>query len=197
MVSGVPQGTYYTWDMRFNAANCNIMQVSQTLDPKHFNYSRTGQVLEGVMDAKYFGLTLSNNLGWSKYIATMTNTANSKLLVLYRNMNGYPEKLKQTSYFSLICSFIEYGATGWDPYQRYNSVKVERVQLKAARFVKSRYTRCSNVSDMLDELRWLSLSQRRQEARLILFYKIINGLAQVPYEGVIIEAYMRTSRNTI
>ena len=28
-----------------------------------------------------------------------------------------------------------------------------------------------------------SCSQRRQESRLILFYKIINGLAQVPYEG--------------
>ena len=30
----------------------------------------------------------------------------------------------------------------------------------------------------------LPLSQRRQEARLILFYKVINGLAQVPFEGV-------------
>ena len=29
----------------------------------------------------------------------------------------------------------------------------------------------------------------RQEARHILFYKIINGLAQVPFEGVLVEAY--------
>ena len=36
---------------------------------------------------------------------------------------------------------------------------------------------------------WTPLSQRRQEARLILFYKIINGLAQVPFEGVLVEAY--------
>ena len=52
----------------------------------------------------------------------------------------------------------------------------------------------SSVSDMLDELGWPPLSQRRQEARLILFYKIINGLAQVPFEGVLIEAYMGTRR---
>ena len=38
------------------------------------------------------------------------------------------------------------------------------------------------------------LSQRRQEARLILFYKIINGLAQVPFEGVLVEAYKGTRR---
>ena len=40
-----------TWGMRFNAAKCNIMRVSRTRDPKLFNYSLTGQVLEKVMDA--------------------------------------------------------------------------------------------------------------------------------------------------
>ena len=36
---------------------------------------------------------------------------------------------------------MEYGATVWDPYQKYNSNKVERVQRRAARFVKIRYSR--------------------------------------------------------
>ena len=55
--------------------------------------------------------------------------------------------------------------------------------------------RDTSVSDMLDVLGWTPLSQRRQEARLILFYKIINGLAQVPFEGVLVEAYKGTRRN--
>ena len=136
--------------MRFNAAKCNIMRVSRTRDPKLFNYSVTGQVPEEVMDAKYLGVTLSNDLEWSKHIATMTNKANSKLSFSRRNLKGCPEKLKQTAYFSLIRSFMEYGATVWDPYQNYNSDKVERVQRRAARFVKSRYSRYSSVSDTLD-----------------------------------------------
>ena len=68
-----------TWGMRFNAAKCNIMRVSRTHDPKLFSYSLTGQVLEEVMDAKYLGVTLSNDLEWSKHIETMTNKANSNL----------------------------------------------------------------------------------------------------------------------
>ena len=68
-----------TWGMRFNAAKCYIMLVSQTRNPKLFNYSLTGQVLEEVMDAKYLGVTLSNDLEWSKLITTMENKANSKL----------------------------------------------------------------------------------------------------------------------
>ena len=47
---------------------------------------------------------------------------------------------------------------------------------------------------MLDVLGWTPLSQRRQEARLIMFYKIINGLAQVPFEGVRVEAYKGARR---
>ena len=124
----------------------------------------------------------------------MTNKANSKLSFLRRNLKGCPEKLKQTAYFSLIRSFMVYGATVWDPYQKYNSDKIERVQRQAARFVKSRYLRYSSVSDMLDVLGWTPISQRRQEARLILFYKIINSLAQVPFEGVLVEAYKGTRR---
>ena len=146
------------------------------------------------MDAKYLGVTLSNDLEWSKHIATMTNKANSKLSFLCRYLKGCPEKLKQTAYFSLVSSFMEYGATVWDPYQKYNSDKIERVQRRAARFVKSRYSRYSSVSDMLDVLGWTPLSQRRQDARLILFYKIINGLAQVPFEGVLVDAYKGTRR---
>ena len=77
---------------------------------------------------------------------------------------------------------MEYGATVCDPHQKYNSDKIEKVQCRAAGFVKSRYSRYPNVSDMLDVLGWTPLYQRRQEARLILFYKIINRLAQVPFE---------------
>ena len=46
------------------------------------------------MDAKYLGVTLSNDLEWSKHIATMTNKANSKLSFLCSNLKGCPEKPK-------------------------------------------------------------------------------------------------------
>ena len=58
--------------------------------------------------------------------------------------------------------------------------------------MKSRYGRHSSVSEMLYELAWSPLSQRRHEATLILFYKIINGLAEVLFEGILIDAHRGT-----
>ena len=47
---------------------------------------------------------------------------------------------------------------------------------------------------MLNELGWHSLSKRREDARLILFYKIINNLAKVPHEHILVKAYGGTRR---
>ena len=133
------------------------------------------------MDAKYFGVTLSNDLEWSKHIATKTNKANSKLSFLCRNLMGCPEKLKQTAYFSLICSSMEYGATAHTKNTTVTKMRGCSVELQGSSKV--------GIQDTLVFLMcwgWTPLSQRRQEARLILFYyNIINGLAQVPFEGVI------------
>ena len=62
--------------------------------------------------------------------------------------------------------------------------------------MKNRYVH-SSVSEMLHELRLPTLSQRRYEARLIILYKMINGLAEVPFEGVLIEVYKNTQVHTI
>ena len=68
------------------------------------------------------------------------------------------------------------------------------MQGRDARLVESRYSRYSSVSDMLNVLGWTPLFQRKHEARRILFYKIINGLAQVPFEGILVESYKGTRR---
>ena len=67
------------------------------------------------------------------------------------------------------------------------------VQRRVARFVKSRYRRTDSVTAMLDELGWLILSKRHKDTRLILLiYKIINNLAQLPHEHILTKAYEGT-----
>ena len=182
------------WGMRFNAAKCNIMRVSRMRLPFLYSYKLSGQVLDEVKDSKYLGVTISDNLDWSKHITTTTTKANARLSFIKRNLKDCPQKLKEIAYFSLVRSFVDYASAVWDPHQKFNQVKLEMVQRRAARFVKSRYKRTDSVTAMLDELGWPILSKRRKDARLILFYKIINNLAQVPHEHILTKAYEGTRK---
>ena len=50
------------------------------------------------------------------------------------------------------------------------------------------------ITAVLEERGWPILSKRRMNARLILFYKIINNLAQVPHEHISTKAYEGTRK---
>ena len=58
----------------------------------------SGQVLGEVEDTKYLGVTLSDNLDWSKHITTTTTTtkANARLSFIKRKLKDCPKTLKET-----------------------------------------------------------------------------------------------------
>ena len=68
------------------------------------------------------------------------------------------------------------------------------VQHRAARYVLNRYNNTSSVTNMLRDLKWQSLEQRRKAQRLINLYKIRNGQVILDdRETRFIPSYRRTS----
>ena len=67
-----------------------------------------------------------------------------------------------------------------EPFHSNLHYKIEIVQRRTVRWVSSNYFTCDSVSSMLDSLGWRSFEDRRANARLILFYKIVSNLVAVP-----------------
>ena len=172
------------WGMRFNASKCNIMRISRSRDPITKFYTLGGPVLQEVDSAKYLGITISNELGWSTHIAGTASKAGRTLGFLRRNLKSCPEKLKETAYISLVRSTLEYGATIWDPHLSKDISVLEKVQRKAARFIKKDYRSTSSVTDMLQELGLKSLEDRRRDLRLALLFKVTHGYVKVPASAI-------------
>ena len=117
----------------------------------------------------------SRQLGWSTHIGHVTSKASRMLGVVRRNLYNCPESVKETAYFSLVRPHTEYASVVWDPYQKNDKKRVERIQRSAARFVKSNYKRTKGtVTSLLSEIGWQSLEDRRRVARLTIMYKIVN-----------------------
>jgi hypothetical protein len=53
------------------------------------------------------------------------------------------------------------------------------VQRRPARYVQNRYHNTSSVTEIIGQLQWTSLEERRKTARLILLFKISNGLVKI------------------
>ena len=68
------------------------------------------------------------------------------------------------------------------------------VQRRAARYVSNRFHYTSSVSSILEELKWPTLEERRRKARLVLMYKIVNGLVKIDATDRLIKP-SRISRN--
>ena len=73
-----------------------------------------------------------------------------------------------------------YGTQLAAPTNQGLRMKIESVQRKAARFVNSDWSWESSPTQMLKDLKWNSLEFDRQISSLMLLYKIINGLVEIP-----------------
>ena len=79
---------------------------------------------------------------------------------------------KETAYKGLVRPTLEYCCAVWDPHYKKHIHMLEMVQRRAARFVLHRYHNTSSVTDMLQQLRWDLLCQRRARIRLAMLYQI-------------------------
>ena len=119
-------------------------------------------------------------MNWDPYISKATSKANKTLGFLRRNLNKYPQNIKESACKSFVRPHLEYASAVWNSYRQCHINKIEMVERRAARFVTSNYSRePGTVTSILQNLGWPTLETRRQGARLILLYKIIHGEAAV------------------
>ena len=138
------------------------MRISRSTKPLTRFYSLCNCVLQEVDQAKYLGVNISRELQWSGHITSTTGKANSSLAFLRRNLKNCPQKLKEIAYISLVRSVLEYSSSIWDPYHAKDISSIERIQRRAARFVKSDYLTTSSVTAMINDLGWKDLAHRRR-----------------------------------
>ncbi len=183
------------WAMEFNPSKCQVMHISRNKKPSKHEYTLHGTTLEAVDAAKYLGVTITPKLNFNKHIDNVTASATRSLNFLKRNLQVSSPKLKITAYNALVRPLLEYAPTVWNPYTSTYIKKVEMVQRRAARYTLHRYHYTSSVGEMLQQLGWQTLQQRREQQSLCMMYKIHYGLVAFNKAQYLIPA-QQTRRTT-
>ncbi|KAJ4441374.1 hypothetical protein ANN_11229 [Periplaneta americana] len=77
-------------------------------------------------------------------------------------------KSRKIAYLTLVRPLMEYGTTCWDPYRIYQINSLERIQYRAAKFVKGKR---EDGNDTIKELKWETLENRRRKTRIASLYR--------------------------
>ena len=110
----------------------------------------------------------------------ITANANRTLGFVKRNVQTKNKDIRILAYNSLVRPRVEYGTAVWSPYTNENKDKIEMIQRRAVRWVSNDYSTYSSVTEMMSNLGWRSLENRRYDARLLMFYKIVYGPVAIP-----------------
>ena len=112
---------------------------------------------------------------WHEHAQNSLNYA-SKVLGMMRKIKfTINRKALQQIYFSFLRPILEYGCMVWGGCTQYEKDNLERIQHEAARIVTG-LTRSTSLRKLYVELGWLSLENRRLYQRLVIAYKVKQGV---------------------
>ena len=102
------------------------------------------------------------------------------LNLIQRNLYFAPRSVKKKAYISCVLPIIEYASSCWMPNSEKMKNCLEMVHHNAAKFITNTYPKRNNyqnfsITKLLNEIDFETLEERRNQARLTMAFKIING----------------------
>ena len=145
----------------------------------NFDYMIGNEVIKQVDSIKYLGVIIDKKITWSQQVDKIALKANRVRGFLYRNIKHCSPDVKNRCYKIFIRLILEYASIIWSPYYNKYVNKLEAVQRRMARLVYNEYGFIS-VTNLLKNLSWPTLQQRRTCNRGIMLYKILNKQVEIP-----------------
>ena len=118
-------------------------------------------------------------MDWGQHISEISSKATKTLGFLCRNLAFASPSTKEVACKTLVRPKLEYAAPIRSPYSKLQINQIEKVQRTAACLTCRRWQNTSSVDEMLDELEWPSLEDRRDRSSLLLFPKIHSGAVSI------------------
>ena len=149
----------YTWLVTFDAKKTCDMPLSLQTRTVNFHC--------------HLGLTLTLNLKWSAHINNISIRANKRLAILNKLSFKINRKGLEQLYFAYVRSILEYGDIVFANAAQNDLSKLDKIHKRAAKIVAGGIRGVSSCT-LFKELSWETLSQRRENRRILMFSDIVH-----------------------
>ena len=170
-------------DMKFNTDKCSIIHCGN--NNRKTQYKLYGKILRETNSEKDLGVIVDKDMKFKSQVAAQTKKANNTLGMIKRNFECVNQEIFQILYSTLVRSNLEYAVQVWNPYQKGEKEKIEKIQRRATKMVKELKDNC--YEERLHKLNLMSTETRRERGDQIMCYKILNNKVTVD-EHVLIKA---------
>ena len=131
--------------------------------------------IKRVSSSESLGLTIDENLNWSKHIDNISKKVSSGIGALKRMRSFIDKETAIKAYQGLIEPYLTYCASVWDGMGSELCEKLQKLQNRAARAIT-----CSSydigTTSLLEELKWNKLVINRKKQKAILMHKTIKKM---------------------
>ena len=113
---------------------------------------------------------------WTKHIDTLLEKSSKQINVLRKLKFKLKRSYLQKIYLTFIRPILEYASEVWFNCGQFNSNRLEKIKIEAARIVCG-FPSYASIASIYKETGWDKLKVRREAKNVTLFCKIYNNLA--------------------
>jgi hypothetical protein len=155
--------------MAFNTSKCKVIHCGR--QNQQAAYTMDGQVLERTEEERDIGVMVASNMKLDAQCAKAAKTAMTGLGQIARAFTYRERKVFPALYQRYVRPHLEFLSQAWSPWLKKDVKVLEKVQMRAVKMVNGL---TGTYEEKLKALGMHSLEQRREEADMVLVYKILN-----------------------
>ena len=167
-----------TWQLPLSINNCNVISFYLNSEPIIFTYQMGGQPILRVEKVSDLGIDYCSNLSFTTHIHKIRLSARIRSAQILRCFSSRDAHLMYLAFKTYVRPLLEYNSNVWSPYKLGDIRKLESIQRRFTKNLKG----MKNLSyiDRLKALKSSTLESRRILADLVMYYKIMHGMVDLP-----------------
>ena len=166
---------FFTWlennAMKGNADKCHLLLSTKT----EISFTIKDKDIKSSSHKKLLGVTIENDLSFTKHVSNLCNKVSSKLSALSRVSSYMTLPKKKIIMKAFITSQFSYCPLVWMLHNRRLNTRINRLHERSLRVVYN--DKSSSFQELLDKDKSVTIHHKNLQYLAIELYKVENGLA--------------------